>query len=60
MLILLIFKKNPPTVGIEPTIPGLEGRCLIHWATWALSQQPESNQRPTDDQLTSTVCRSTN
>jgi len=25
-----------------------------------LSQQPESNQRPTDDQLTSTVCRSTN
>ena len=59
MLILQIFKKLP-TVGLEPTIPGLEGRCLIHWATWAWSQQPESNQRPTDYQLTSTVCRSTN
>ena len=24
----------PPT-GLEPAIPGLEGRCLIHWATEA-------------------------
>jgi hypothetical protein len=28
-------KKCLPTVGLEPTILGLGGRCLIHWATWA-------------------------
>ena len=25
----------PPT-GLEPAIPGLGGRCLIHWATEAI------------------------
>ena len=23
-------------VGLEPTIPGLGGQCLIHWATGAV------------------------
>ena len=27
--------KSLPTVGLEPTIPGLGDRCLIHWATKA-------------------------
>ena len=32
----MCFSKNslPPT-GLEPAIPGLGGRCLIHWATEA-------------------------
>ena len=24
-----------PPAGLEPAIPGLGGRCLIHWATEA-------------------------
>ena len=27
--------KNLPPAGLEPAIPGLGGRCLIHWATEA-------------------------
>ena len=30
------FKKNLPATGLEPAIPGLGGRCLIHWATRAI------------------------
>ena len=33
------FPKTTPTVGLEPTIPGLEDRCLIHWATRALYRE---------------------
>ncbi len=38
----IIFKslniiKKPP-VGIEPTIPGLEVRCVIHCATGAIGE----------------------
>jgi hypothetical protein len=25
-----------PSKGLEPSIPGLGGRCLIHWATKAV------------------------
>ena len=28
-------KKSEPPAGLEPAIPGLGGRCLIHWATEA-------------------------
>ena len=43
----IIFKslniiKKPP-VGIEPTIPGLEVRCVIHCATGARWRLKESN-----------------
>ena len=24
------YTKIPPLVGLEPTIPGLEGQCLLH------------------------------
>ena len=44
-------------VGLEPTIPGSVGRCLIHWATGPLGMglhpsldllvQPASGLRPT-------------
>ena len=27
---------NQPPAGLEPAIPGLGGRCLIHWATEAM------------------------
>lgn len=32
------IKKNEdqPPAGLEPAIPGLGGRCLIHWATEAV------------------------
>ena len=30
-----IPNKNKPPAGLEPAIPGLGGRCLIHWATEA-------------------------
>ena len=29
---------HPPQMGLEPTIPGLEGQCLIHQATGALAE----------------------
>ena len=28
-------KSALPPTGLEPAIPGLGGRCLIHWATEA-------------------------
>ena len=28
-------QKFEPPAGLEPAIPGLGGRCLIHWATEA-------------------------
>ena len=28
-------KNHEPPAGLEPAIPGLGGRCLIHWATEA-------------------------
>ena len=28
-------KNSLPPTGLEPAIPGLGGRCLIHWATEA-------------------------
>ena len=30
-------QKREPPAGLEPAIPGLGGRCLIHWATEATS-----------------------
>lgn len=35
-LIKVLKKKNQPPAGLEPAIPGLGGRCLIHWATEAV------------------------
>lgn len=35
-LIKVFKKKNQPPAGLEPAIPGLGGRCLIHWATEAV------------------------
>ena len=32
---LLYLKTHYPPTGLEPAIPGLGGRCLIHWATEA-------------------------
>ena len=32
---LSYFKTHEPPAGLEPAIPGLGGRCLIHWATEA-------------------------
>ena len=29
------LSKQKPPAGLEPAIPGLGGRCLIHWATEA-------------------------
>ena len=29
-------EKLEPPAGLEPAIPGLGGRCLIHWATEAI------------------------
>lgn len=29
-------KEDQPPAGLEPAIPGLGGRCLIHWATEAV------------------------
>ena len=31
------LEKLEPPAGLEPAIPGLGGRCLIHWATEAIS-----------------------
>ena len=30
-------EKFEPPAGLEPAIPGLGGRCLIHWATEAIA-----------------------
>ncbi len=32
---LFVRKMYQPPAGLEPAIPGLGGRCLIHWATEA-------------------------
>ena len=32
---LIMQQKFEPPAGLEPAIPGLGGRCLIHWATEA-------------------------
>ena len=32
-----VLEECPTPVGLEPTIPGSVGRCLIHWATGPLS-----------------------
>ena len=50
MLLCLLFKishiyvytteKLEPPAGLEPAIPGLGGRCLIHWATEAIDIFP--------------------
>ena len=26
----------PPTAGLEPATPGLEGQCAVHYATWVV------------------------
>ena len=31
-------------VGLEPTIPGSVGRCLIHWATGPVSARPRISE----------------
>ena len=33
----LYVQNCVPSVGLEPTIPGLGDRCLIHWATRAVA-----------------------
>ena len=33
-------EKVEPPAGLEPAIPGLGGRCLIHWATEAIAYLP--------------------
>jgi hypothetical protein len=44
------LKLRVPPMGLEPTIPGLGGRCLIRWATeavevtlWQINNNPELN-----------------
>ena len=37
MLFWFYVEKLEPPAGLEPAIPGLGGRCLIHWATEAIS-----------------------
>ena len=36
---LNLVKNSSPLVGLEPTIPGLGGQCLLHQATEALAQE---------------------
>ena len=33
----IVYENCEPPAGLEPAIPGLGGRCLIHWATEAIA-----------------------
>ena len=37
------MEKDEPPAGLEPAIPGLGGRCLIHWATEAITGLPRKS-----------------
>ena len=36
------LKISSPPTGVEPAIPGLGGRCRIHWATEAHNSKARS------------------